>query len=254
MIDTLFATHWCKGKKTVLDAATGKGYGAGILLALGSNSVGIDIDEEGIEEANERYQSPNCKFQIADIFEFKKKLLKKKEFDVCTSIETFEHLPPEQIDDYLQNLKVVTKETIIITTPRRKIPTWEYKGGTHLYEYDSKEFHDILRKNFGDTFTVMGINEVQLPKGQWGSDLSYVANNCWVFFCSHYSGAIMEKITFVLPSRNNLEFLKLAYISIKNLNNEHDILILNDASVDGTGEWIESLDDKNLYVYDNPGT
>ena len=62
-----------------------------------------------------------------------------------------------------------------------------------------------------------------------------------------------EKITFVLPSRNNLEFLKLAYISIKNLNNEHDILILNDASVDGTGEWIESLDDKNLYVYDNPG-
>ena len=63
----------------------------------------------------------------------------------------------------------------------------------------------------------------------------------------------MEKITFVLPSRNNLEFLKLAYSSIKNLDNEHDILILNDASTDGTHGWIKSLADKNLFVYDNPG-
>ena len=37
----------------VLDAATGKGYGAGLLLSLGAKSVvGIDIDEEGINEAN----------------------------------------------------------------------------------------------------------------------------------------------------------------------------------------------------------
>jgi cyclopropane fatty-acyl-phospholipid synthase-like methyltransferase len=182
MIDRYaFATHWAKDK-TVLDAATGKGYGAGILLALGSKSVvGIDIDEEGIQEANDKYQSPNCKFEVADIFNLKERF-KENEFQVCTSIETFEHLPPEQIDDYLQNLKYVTRETIIITTPRRKTPTWEYQGGTHLYEYDSKEFHTILRRNFGDDFTVMGINEIQLPGGQWGSDLNYVPNTCWVFF------------------------------------------------------------------------
>ena len=35
MIDRyVFANHWTKDK-TVIDAATGKGYGAGILLALG---------------------------------------------------------------------------------------------------------------------------------------------------------------------------------------------------------------------------
>tara|TARA_R110000824_G_scaffold318119_1_gene505372 strand:- start:68 stop:703 length:636 start_codon:yes stop_codon:yes gene_type:complete len=182
MIDRYaFATHWSKDK-SVIDAGTGKGYGAGILLALGSKNVlGIDIDEEGIQESNERYQSPNCKFEVADIFNLKN-TYEEKSFDVCTSIETFEHLPPDRIDEYLQNLKFVTKETIIITTPRRKTPTWEYNGGTHLYEYDSKEFHDILRRNFGDSFTVMGINEIPLPSGQWGSDLSYVANTCWVFF------------------------------------------------------------------------
>jgi glycosyltransferase involved in cell wall biosynthesis len=74
----------------------------------------------------------------------------------------------------------------------------------------------------------------------------------------------MEKITFVLPSRNNLEFLQLAYNSIRKLGIEyhdgvvitqdfHDILILDDASVDGTQEWIKSLNDPNLITYYNPG-
>ena len=63
----------------------------------------------------------------------------------------------------------------------------------------------------------------------------------------------MEKITFVIPSRNNLEFLKLAYDSIKRLGNSHEILVLNDASNDGTTEWLQSLNDNNLLVYDNPG-
>ena len=47
----------------------------------------------------------------------------------------------------------------------------------------------------------------------------------------------MEKITFVIPSRNNLEFLQLAYQSIRNLETQHEILVLNDASTDGTQEW-----------------
>jgi len=74
----------------------------------------------------------------------------------------------------------------------------------------------------------------------------------------------MDKITFVLPSRNNLEFLQLAYKSIRKLGIEqhdgvaitqdyHDILILDDASSDGTQEWIKSLNDPNLITYHNPG-
>ena len=37
----------------------------------------------------------------------------------------------------------------------------------------------------------------------------------------------MKKITFVIPSRNNLEFLKLAYKSIRNLKTNHE----NDATI-----------------------
>jgi glycosyltransferase involved in cell wall biosynthesis len=62
-----------------------------------------------------------------------------------------------------------------------------------------------------------------------------------------------NKITFVIPSRNNLEFLQLAYQSIRNLETKHEVLVLNDASTDGTLEWIDSLYDEDLIVYHNPG-
>ena len=63
----------------------------------------------------------------------------------------------------------------------------------------------------------------------------------------------MQKITFVLPSRNNLEFLQLAYKSIRDLETKHEILVLDDASTDGTQEWIKSLNDEDLITYHNPG-
>lgn len=63
----------------------------------------------------------------------------------------------------------------------------------------------------------------------------------------------MQKITFILPSRNNLEFLKLAYKSIRELKYVHEILILDDASKDGTKDWVNSLNDSNLLMYYNPG-
>jgi glycosyltransferase involved in cell wall biosynthesis len=63
----------------------------------------------------------------------------------------------------------------------------------------------------------------------------------------------MQKITFVLPSRNNLEFLQLAYKSIRNLLTKHEILILDDASEDGTQEWIKSINDEDLLTFRNPG-
>ncbi len=183
MIDRyVLANRWTKGK-TVIDAATGKGYGAGILLSLGAESVvGIDIDKEGIKEANNRFLSPNCRFIECDIFELDSHF-KENEFQVCTSIETFEHLPPDRMDEYLQSLKYVTSQVVIITTPRRRMPVWQYQGGTHLYEYNSEEFTEILYKNFeGADISAVGLDEVQLPYGQWGTDIIEDLDSSWVFF------------------------------------------------------------------------
>jgi|TARA_B100000780_G_C21118017_1_gene452539 cyclopropane fatty-acyl-phospholipid synthase-like methyltransferase len=182
----VFANTWTKGKK-VLDAATGQGYGAGILLSLGAESVfGIDTDIEAIENANNLLQSPKAQFKVCDIFDLEKDF-KENEFEVCVSLETFEHLPPERIDEYLQSIKKVTSETLVISTPQRKTEEWVYNGGTHLYEYSATEFIEVLKRNFpNDEIGGFGIIEVPLKTDmpdvnyQWGSNITTNLSQAWV--------------------------------------------------------------------------
>ena len=66
----------------------------------------------------------------------------------------------------------------------------------------------------------------------------------------------MQPISFILPSRNNLKYLKQAYESIrKNSSVEHEICIADDASTDGTMEqvlvWMKR--DKNIQFHRNQG-
>lgn len=62
------------------------------------------------------------------------------------------------------------------------------------------------------------------------------------------------KISFIIPSRNNLKYLRQAVESIQeHYGNRHDIVLLDDASTDGTWEWIQSLEGDNISKYRNEG-
>lgn len=62
------------------------------------------------------------------------------------------------------------------------------------------------------------------------------------------------KISFIIPSRNNLVYLQQAIKSITDCySNEHDIVLLDDASTDGTWEWIQSLQGSHFIKYRNEG-
>jgi len=66
----------------------------------------------------------------------------------------------------------------------------------------------------------------------------------------------MKPISFIIPSRNNLKYLKQAYNSIrKNQSVEHEICIADDASTDGTMEWVlvQMKRDKWLKLHVNRG-
>ena len=66
----------------------------------------------------------------------------------------------------------------------------------------------------------------------------------------------MNLISFILPSRNNLKYLKQAYRSIrKNSEHQHEICIASDASTDGTVEWVQEImkEDKNVKLHINEG-
>ena len=65
----------------------------------------------------------------------------------------------------------------------------------------------------------------------------------------------MEKITYCIPSKTNLRYLKTCIPSIrKNAHRkDHDIIIFVDSDEDGTVEWLEEVKDEyNLQYYVNP--
>jgi len=62
------------------------------------------------------------------------------------------------------------------------------------------------------------------------------------------------RISFIIPSRNNLKYLQQAVQSIHNCyGTQHDIVLLDDASDDGTWEWVQSLQGDHIIKYRNEG-
>ena len=65
----------------------------------------------------------------------------------------------------------------------------------------------------------------------------------------------MEKITFCIPSKTNLRYLKTCIPSIREnaYRDDHDIIVFVDSDEDGTVEWLKEVKDKyNLQYYVNP--
>jgi glycosyltransferase involved in cell wall biosynthesis len=65
----------------------------------------------------------------------------------------------------------------------------------------------------------------------------------------------MNKITFCIPSKSNLRYLKTCISSIRenSFRNDHEIIIFVDSDEDGTVEWLDEVKDEyNLTYYINP--
>ena len=65
----------------------------------------------------------------------------------------------------------------------------------------------------------------------------------------------MEKITFCIPSKSNVRYLKTCIPSIREnaYRNDHDIIVFVDSDEDGTVEWLDSVKDEyNISYYVNP--
>ena len=56
----------------------------------------------------------------------------------------------------------------------------------------------------------------------------------------------VNDIAVVIPSYNNLEYLKLIYDSVRKISSEIELHIFDDGSTDGTRQWLVSLKDPNV--------
>ncbi len=130
--------------RTVLDIASGSGYGAHILLQAGAKKViGIDVDTTAVSEATKNYGSEQLEFKVGKA---EKLDLEDSSIDVITSFETIEH-----IQDYQQYLKelarVLTGEGVaFISTPNRNV--FGQKNPYHIKEFTKEEFLTALEAYF----------------------------------------------------------------------------------------------------------
>lgn len=65
----------------------------------------------------------------------------------------------------------------------------------------------------------------------------------------------MKKITFCIPSKSNLQYLKTCIPSIRKnaFRKDHDIIVFVDSDEDGTIDWLEQVKDKyKLHYHINP--
>lgn len=132
-----FAKAFVEGKR-VLDIACGTGYGTKLLKDAGAvEIVGVDIDNQAIEFANENYAGEGIKFLCDSV---DTATFDSKYFDVVVTYETIEHLESETRKKYLLLLRETLKDDgiIILSTPNKLITSpWSKKplNPFHVLEY-----------------------------------------------------------------------------------------------------------------------
>src|ERR1051326_8231519 len=133
--------------KSVLDVASGEGYGAALLASAAESVTGVDIDAGSVEHARHLYYKPNLKFVVGSCDRIP---LPDQSFDIVTSFETIEH--HDKNEEMLDEIKRVLKPVgmLIISSPNRLTYSDEpgYKNPFHVKELYYDEFYDLLLRRF----------------------------------------------------------------------------------------------------------
>lgn len=134
--------------KDVLDAACGCGYGTHRIAQTAKSVLGADISEEAVEYSKTHYQKENLSFFVSPVTKLIRNL-PGKQFDIITSIETFEHV--EEVEDFANNAYALLKDGGVFwfTTPNEdKLPFIPISGvvGYHMKHYKKQEILDICKK------------------------------------------------------------------------------------------------------------
>ena len=136
--------------KTVLDLASGEGYGSHFLAKTALNVIGFDISEKAVFHATQTYQQDNLRFGVASATEIP---LEDNSIDLIVSFETIEHL--EDHEGMIREFKRVLKNdgVILISSPNKEVYSDidGYRNPYHVRELYTEEFHQLIKSYFENT-------------------------------------------------------------------------------------------------------
>jgi SAM-dependent methyltransferase len=145
----VFARHLA-ADKTVLDVATGDGYGAALLSGVAEFVCGVDIDQPTVQNASATYgahknlafiQADSCALPFPD-----------GKFDLIVSFETIEHIDARAQSLMLQEFArlLAPDGLLVISSPNKKVysDSREFVNEFHVHELYGDELQVLLAPLF----------------------------------------------------------------------------------------------------------
>jgi ubiquinone/menaquinone biosynthesis C-methylase UbiE/spore coat polysaccharide biosynthesis protein SpsF (cytidylyltransferase family) len=141
-----FARNHFNAGDRVLDIACGDGYGCRILSEQVGQVLGIDINEALIANNNQKNGQGNIRYAVDNAFGLS---LDDGAVTGATAMELIEHLPVDQVDTFVREVRRVVKPggAFICSTPQNshgEIPVVPW----HVREYSVPELRAILSRHF----------------------------------------------------------------------------------------------------------
>lgn len=129
--------------KTVLDIASGSGYGTQLLAKTAKHVFGVDVNKDAVTYADAHFGAKNITYKVGD---GEKIPLEDNSVDVVITFETIEHI--ENYLQFIKEMKRVLKPDglAIVSTPN----DLEFAEGNHfhLHEFEYQELVDLLKQDF----------------------------------------------------------------------------------------------------------
>ncbi|MBL7005098.1 MAG: class I SAM-dependent methyltransferase [Gammaproteobacteria bacterium] len=152
-----FQSSQISENKTVLDLGCNTGYGTEILSRSAKKITGVDVSEQAILKAKERYNHPTLEFQQID---GKHLPFEDNQFDLIVSFQVIEHIVDHYL--YINELKRVLSPggIVIFTTPNaylRLDPGMKPWNNFHVREFNHAELENLLMTYF-PVVKVIGLN------------------------------------------------------------------------------------------------
>lgn len=139
-----FALTLTHENDTVLDAASGSGYGAQILAQRVANVIGLEISDHALTYARSHHSLPNVEYHHADLnYSIP---LPDAYFDKIVSFETLEHVKDQEglLAEFRRLLK--PGGLAILSTPDRDVRT--FRNRFHVHELSRREFVRLVAIHF----------------------------------------------------------------------------------------------------------
>lgn len=154
-----------KKNDILIDCSCGNGYGTYSIAQLAKLTYGLDINEEYIKMAKSNYETDNIIFQTYNDFYEDTSII----VDKIISIETYEHVPKNDINEFITKLlsKLKTGGSMFVTVPLGNNDASTYNR-FHLNEPSI----DVIYNTFSNYFKTINI-EIDSFVNTFGHECQY---------------------------------------------------------------------------------